>query len=71
MPDKDGKVLGKKHSFEGPPSPPRPVEPGKDESNVGNKLLKLMGWKEGQGLGSEGEGRVDPMYVPGMSTNRA
>lgn len=52
---------------EGPPPPPspppQPVAPAKDESNVGNKLLKMMGWTEGTGLGLEGEGRVDPMLV--------
>jgi RNA-binding protein 5/10 len=66
MPEKENKVYGKKHNSEGPPSPPPPPHPldlGKDENNVGNKLLKLMGWKEGQGLGTEGEGRVEPMYV--------
>lgn len=55
-----------KHS-EGPPAPspppPPPPNPGEDESNIGNKLLKMMGWKEGTGLGTDGEGRVDPMYV--------
>ena len=45
-----------------PPSPPPPpVNPGQDESNVGNKLLRMMGWKEGTGLGVDGDGRVDPM----------
>lgn len=44
-----------------PPVPP--TEPGKDETNVGNKLLKIMGWKEGTGLGSEADGRVNPMFV--------
>lgn len=40
-----------------------PTEPGKDQTNVGNKLLKIMGWKEGTGLGSEADGRVNPMFV--------
>jgi len=40
-----------------------PVNPANDKDNVGNKLLKMMGWKEGTGLGSEGEGRVNPMLV--------
>ncbi|TFK26403.1 hypothetical protein FA15DRAFT_755080 [Coprinopsis marcescibilis] len=45
-----------------PPSPPPPpVNPGRDESNVGNKLLKMMGWKVGTGLGADGEGRTDPI----------
>jgi G-patch domain len=46
-----------------PPPPPPPVNPGEDESNVGNKLLKMMGWKEGTGLGTSGTGRVEPMFV--------
>ncbi|KAF7338512.1 hypothetical protein MVEN_02077300 [Mycena venus] len=64
---KDGgvKAGGKKRQAEGPPPPPSPppppVNPGKDESNVGNRLLKMMGWTEGTGLGTEGEGRVDPI----------
>lgn len=54
-----------------PPSPPPPpLHPGRDESNVGNKLLKMMGWTEGTGLGTNGEGRVDPIqtaiYVQGV-----
>ncbi|KAI0262876.1 hypothetical protein BC834DRAFT_1001141 [Gloeopeniophorella convolvens] len=46
-----------------PPSPPPPVNPGQDHTNVGNKLLKMMGWKEGTGLGVDGEGRVDPIQT--------
>ena len=61
------KAAGKRKHAEGPPKPPTPppapVEPAKDENNVGNKLLKMMGWKEGTGLGTDGEGRVDPMCV--------
>jgi hypothetical protein len=56
-----------RRSAPGPPKPPSPppppLNPGQDESNVGNKLLKMMGWTEGTGLGTNGEGRVDPMYV--------
>ncbi|KAI0730383.1 hypothetical protein C8Q72DRAFT_824121 [Fomitopsis betulina] len=59
------KAAGKRMHAEGPPKPPTPppapVEPAKDETNVGNKLLKMMGWKEGTGLGTDGEGRVDPI----------
>ncbi|KAF7304755.1 RhoA GTPase effector DIA/Diaphanous [Mycena kentingensis (nom. inval.)] len=55
----------RKRQADGPPPPPSPppapVNPGKDDSNVGNKLLKMMGWTEGSGLGTEGEGRVDPV----------
>jgi len=46
-----------------PPPPPAPVAPIKDETNVGNKLLKKMGWAEGSGLGTSGEGRVDPIQT--------
>jgi len=47
-----------------PPSPPLPsVNPSQDLNNMGNKLLKIMGWKEGTGLGSTGEGRVDPIQT--------
>lgn len=67
LPEHPGSVTntkGKKR-VEGPPPPPSPppppVNPGADENNVGNKLLKLMGWKEGTGLGTDGEGRVEPM----------
>jgi len=56
-----------KKRAEGPPKPPSPppppVNPGRDESNVGNKLLKMMGWTEGTGLGTSGEGRVDPIQT--------
>lgn len=58
---------GKKRYTEGPPRPPTPPPPppapAQDESNVGNKLLKMMGWKEGTGLGTDGEGRVDPIQT--------
>jgi len=59
--------LGKKSQAEGPPPPPPlpppPINPGQDQNNMGNKLLKMMGWKEGTGLGSTGEGRVDPIQT--------
>ena len=56
-----------RRSAPGPPKPPSPppppLNPGQDGNNVGNRLLKMMGWTEGTGLGTNGEGRVDPMYV--------
>jgi hypothetical protein len=44
-----------------PPTPQPALNPGEDSSNVGNKLLKMMGWKEGMGLGTEEDGRTEPM----------
>jgi len=45
-----------------PAPPPAPVpDVGKDENNIGNKLLKKMGWSEGSGLGADGEGRAEPI----------
>jgi len=63
-----GKSIGKGKHAEPlppppPPPPPAPVAPMKDETNVGNKLLKKMGWAEGSGLGTSGEGRVDPIQT--------
>jgi hypothetical protein len=48
----------------GPPQLPSPLpaHPG-DDTNIGNKLLKKMGWKEGTGLGYGGEGITEPVYV--------
>jgi RNA-binding protein 5/10 len=67
VPEKDpGPGSTKKRHVETPSrpvTPPLPVNLGKDQSNVGNKLLKMMGWKEGTGLGTDGDGRVDPMFV--------
>lgn len=62
-----GKGAAKKRHAEGPPPPPSPppapVAPAADQNNVGNKLLRMMGWKEGTGLGTDGEGRVEPIQT--------
>lgn len=31
------------------------------EDNIGNKLLRNMGWKIGSGLGKNGQGRTEPI----------
>ena len=69
VPEKDTKDVNKLKKSGGPPPPPSPppppppVNPGQDATNVGNKILKMMGWTEGAGLGTSGEGLVDPMFV--------
>ena len=37
----------------------RPIK----EENVGRKMLEKMGWKEGEGLGREGAGRLEPVRI--------
>ena len=34
-----------------------------DKSNIGLKMLKNMGWKEGTGLGKEGSGIKEPVRI--------
>jgi RNA-binding protein 5/10 len=58
--DKSGKKKGDGPAV--PPSPPA-LNPGEDQNNVGNKLMRMMGWTEGSGLGTEADGRVEPMSV--------
>ena len=69
LPEKDVPLIKKRHveTVKVAVAPSLPAAPGKDESNVGNKLLKIMGWKEGTGLGSEADGRVNPMCVIALS----
>ena len=42
-------------------STPKEPEVKTDSDSVGNRLLKRMGWTEGSGLGSNGDGIVDPV----------
>ncbi|XP_043718412.1 SUPPRESSOR OF ABI3-5 isoform X2 [Telopea speciosissima] len=37
-----------------------------DESNVGNRMLRSMGWQEGLGLGKDGSGITEPVQAQGM-----
>jgi len=41
----------------------QPTKNGLDQSNIGNKMLQKMGWKQGSGLGKTGSGIVDPIKV--------
>jgi RNA-binding protein 5/10 len=34
-----------------------------DESNVGNRILRNMGWQEGLGLGKDGSGIKEPVQA--------
>lgn len=44
-------------------SRPSGVDAAIDSSNIGNTMLKQMGWKDGSGLGRRGEGIKEPVRV--------
>ncbi|KAI8809278.1 hypothetical protein BJ742DRAFT_243786 [Cladochytrium replicatum] len=51
-----------------PPSAPSLIE---DKSNVGHRLLKRMGWSDGQGIGPVGrQGAVEPLSVAANTGRR-
>ena len=37
--------------------------PAVEENSVASRMMKMMGWKEGEGLGSTGEGIVNPVTI--------
>ncbi|KAK4423624.1 suppressor of abi3-5, partial [Sesamum alatum] len=39
-----------------------------DENNVGNRMLRNMGWHEGSGLGKDGSGMVEPVQAQAIET---
>ncbi|KHN05369.1 RNA-binding protein 5 [Glycine soja] len=41
-----------------------------DENNVGNRMLRNMGWQEGLGLGKDGSGMIEPVLAQ-ATENRA
>ncbi|XP_021722277.1 SUPPRESSOR OF ABI3-5-like isoform X2 [Chenopodium quinoa] len=47
-----------------------PSDKAIDESNVGNRMLRNMGWTEGLGLGKDGSGMVAPVQAQSFD-NRA
>ncbi|XP_062939746.1 RNA-binding protein 5-like [Cynocephalus volans] len=41
----------------------QPTKDGIDQSNIGNRMLKAMGWREGSGLGRKCQGITAPIEV--------
>ena len=62
-----GRGRGGSVNFEDVVVPEQPTKDGIKEDNIGNRLLKSMGWKEGEGLGKDGAGIKDPIQASGYS----
>ncbi|KAI8806411.1 hypothetical protein BJ742DRAFT_816741 [Cladochytrium replicatum] len=58
-----------------PIEPEQPTKFGINSDNIGSKMLKAMGWKEGEGLGKNKSGIVNPiegqMYARGAGLGAA
>ena len=60
---KDADVYGYDEHVRGVAREVVTVETKINSSNKGFAMLAKMGWTEGTGLGTDGTGRVEPMYV--------
>lgn len=53
----------------------QPTKDGIGENNIGNRMLQAMGWSQGEGLGSHGQGITVPikaeMHLPGAGIGAA
>ena len=57
-----GKPPTKQPPTKQPPTGSHPANKGgKTRTGIGARLLKRMGWKEGEGLGRDSDGRKDPV----------
>lgn len=50
---------------------PIPKSAGVVDSQIGSKLLKKMGWTEGEGLGREGQGIKEPIIARKVNNGQA
>lgn len=50
-----------------PPVIEQPTKTGIGKDNIGNQLLQKLGWKEGQGLGKDAAGIVEPVKAEAYS----
>jgi len=55
-------IAGRKEKHHQSALPPAPT-PARIETGIGHKLLTMMGWKDGQGIGKNREGILDPLAV--------
>ncbi|KAJ3288580.1 hypothetical protein HDU79_004746 [Rhizoclosmatium sp. JEL0117] len=60
-----GQGYGTERAF--PIVPVQPTVNGIGDDNIGNKMLKAMGWKEGSGLGAKRDGIVAPIAPDGYA----